>query len=94
MPPCDGRPPVQAIPPTAPDLRPGPGVAGGAVSRDYEHGRLGTLSPLASTGLPAGKSTPRRIFRTFTTARRCQPRIRWARPRRRYGFESPQPDAA
>ena len=42
---------------TAPDLRP---VAGGrgTVGRDYEHGRLGTLSLLASIDLPAGEATP------------------------------------
>ena len=41
----------------APDLRP---VAGGrgTVGRDYEHGRLGALSLLASIDLPAGEATP------------------------------------
>ena len=64
----DEKPGIQAVANTAPDLRPeagGAGDAGGAggrgtVGRDYEHGRLGTLSLLASIDLPAGEATPPR----------------------------------
>ena len=38
----------------APDPRPDRGTVG----RDHEHGRLGTLSLLASIDLPAGEATP------------------------------------
>ena len=62
----DEKPGIQAVANTAPDLRPeagGAGDAGGAggrgtVGRDYEYGRLGTLSLLASIDLPAGEATP------------------------------------
>ena len=54
----DEKPGIQAIASTAPDLRPEPGVAGGAVSRDAEYRRLGTLSLLASIDLLTGEATP------------------------------------
>ena len=62
----DEKPGIQAIANTAPDLRPEAGGAGdagdaggrGTVRRDCEHGRLGTLSLLASIDLPAGEATP------------------------------------
>lgn len=54
----DEKPGIQAISNTAPDLRPEPGVAGGAVSRDAEYRRLGTLSLLASVDLLTGEATP------------------------------------
>ena len=62
----DEKPGIQAVANTAPDLRPeagGAGDAGGAggrgtVGRDYEYGRLGTLSLLASIDLLTGEATP------------------------------------
>ena len=56
----DEKPGIQAIANTAPDLRPEADDAGGrgTVRRDCEHGRLGTLSLLASIDLPAGEATP------------------------------------
>ena len=62
----DEKPGIQAVANTAPDLRPeagGAGDAGGAggrgtVRRDYEHGRLETLSLLASIDLLTGEATP------------------------------------
>ena len=54
----DEKPGIQAIANTAPDLRPEPGVAGGAVSRDGEYKRLGTVSLLASIDLLTGEATP------------------------------------
>ena len=56
--PASGRPSASAGTATAPSgLRPRPGSQGGAVGRDHGHGRLGTLSPLASIDLPAGEAT-------------------------------------
>lgn len=54
----DEKPGIQAIANTAPDLRPEPGVAGGAVSRDAEYRRLGTLSLLAGIDLLTGEAVP------------------------------------
>ena len=54
----DEKPGIQAIANTAPDLRPEPGTAGGAVSRDAEYRRLGTLSLLAAIDLVTGEATP------------------------------------
>lgn len=54
----DEKPVIQAIAPTAPDLRPEPGAMGGAVARDAEYRRLGTLSLLASIDLLTGEATP------------------------------------
>lgn len=54
----DEKPGIQAIASTAPDLRPEPGSMGGAVARDYEYKRLGTLSLLASIDLLTGEATP------------------------------------
>ena len=57
VPPHDEGPGIRDAREHCPDLRP---VAGGrgTVGRDYEHGRLGTLSLLASIDLPAGEATP------------------------------------
>ena len=56
--PASGRPSASAgTATTPPGLRPRPGSQGGAVGRDHGHGRLGTLSPLASIDLPAGEAT-------------------------------------
>lgn len=54
----DEKPGIQAIASTAPDLRPEAGSMGGAVARDYEYKRLGTLSLLASIDLLTGEATP------------------------------------
>ena len=54
----DEKPGIQAIANTAPDLRPEPGVARGAVSRDCEYRRLGTLSLLAGIDLLTGEAVP------------------------------------
>ena len=43
----DEKPGIQALSPTGEDLRPAPGVRGGAVTRDYEYRRRGTLTLLA-----------------------------------------------
>ena len=66
VPPSRERPfPVSAGMATAPPgLRPRPGSQGGAVGRDHGHGRLGTLSPLASIDLPAGEAIPLAARRT------------------------------
>ena len=53
----DEKPGIQAISPTGPDLRPAPGVQGGAVLRDYEYRRLGTVSLLAGIDLLDGHVT-------------------------------------
>ena len=57
VPPHDEKPDTRDAHEHCPGLRP---VAGGrgTVGRDYEHGRLGTLSLLASIDLPAGEATP------------------------------------
>lgn len=54
----DEKPGIQAVAGTAPDLRPEPGAMGGAVARDCEYRRLGTLSLLASIDLLTGEATP------------------------------------
>lgn len=54
----DEKPGIQAIANTAPDLRPEAGSMGGAVARDGEYRRLGTLSLLASIDLLTGEATP------------------------------------
>ena len=54
----DEKPGIQAIANTAPDMRPEPGVAGGAVSRDAQYRRLGTLSLLAGIDLLTGEAVP------------------------------------
>jgi transposase len=51
------KPGIQAISPTGPGLRPAPGVQGGAVLRDYEYKRLGTVSLLAGIDLLDGHVT-------------------------------------
>lgn len=53
----DEKPGIQAVSPTGPDLRPVPGVQGGAVLRDYEYKRLGTVSLLAGIDLLDGHVT-------------------------------------
>ena len=53
----DEKPGIQAVSPTGPDLRPEPGVQGGAVLRDYEYRRLGTVSLLAGIDLLDGHVT-------------------------------------
>lgn len=50
----DEKPGIQAVSPTGPDLRPRPGVQGGAVLRDYEYRRLGTVSLIAGIDLQDG----------------------------------------
>ena len=56
---CDEKPGIQAVAVTSPDLRPVPNEAGrGAVRRDYEYRRLGTLSLLAGIDLEDGHAFP------------------------------------
>lgn len=50
----DEKPGIKAVSPTGPDLRPRPGVQGGAVLRDYEYRRLGTVSLIACIDLQDG----------------------------------------
>lgn len=50
----DEKPGIQAVSPTGPDLRPEPGVQGGAVMRDHEYRRLGTVSLIAGIDLQDG----------------------------------------
>lgn len=50
----DERPGTRALSPTGEDLRPTPGVRGGAVTRDHERRRRGTPALLAGTGLQNG----------------------------------------
>ncbi len=50
----DEKPGTRALSPTGEDLRPTPGVRGGAVTRDHERRRRGTPAPLAGTGLQDG----------------------------------------
>ena len=51
---ADERPGIQALSPTGEDLRPTPGVRGGAVTRDHEYRRRGTPALLAGTDLQDG----------------------------------------
>ena len=51
---ADERPGIQALSPTGEDLRPTPGVRGGAVTRDHEYRRRGTPALLAGTDLQNG----------------------------------------
>ena len=53
----DEKPGIRDAHEHCPDLRHEAGGRG-TVGRDYEHGRLGTLSLLASIDLPAGEATP------------------------------------
>ena len=50
----DEKPGIQALSPTGEDLRPTPGVRGGAVTRDHEYRRRGTLTLLAGIDLQNG----------------------------------------
>ena len=50
----DEKPGIQAIAPVAPDVRPEPGVRGGALLRDGEYRRLGTVSLIAGIDLQDG----------------------------------------
>ncbi len=50
----DEKPGIQALSPTGEDLRPAPGVRGGAVTRDHERRRRGTPAPLAGIDLQNG----------------------------------------
>ena len=50
----DERPGIQALSPTGEDLRPTPGVRGGAVTRDHERRRRGTPALLAGIDLQNG----------------------------------------
>ena len=50
----DEKPGTRALSPTGEDLRPTPGVRGGAVTRDHERRRRGTPALLAGTGLQNG----------------------------------------
>ena len=50
----DEKPGIQALSPTGEDLRPTPGVRGGAVTRDHEYRRRGTPALLAGIDLQDG----------------------------------------
>ena len=50
----DEKPGIQALSTTGEDLRPTPGVRGGAVTRDHEYRRRGTPALLAGIGLQNG----------------------------------------
>ena len=51
---ADEKPGIQALSPTGEDLRPTPGVRGGAVTRDHERRRRGTPALLAGIDLQNG----------------------------------------
>ena len=51
---ADEKPGTRALSPTGEDLRPTPGVRGGAVTRDHEYRRRGTLTLLAGIDLQNG----------------------------------------
>ena len=51
---ADEKPGIQALSPTGEDLRPTPGVRGGAVTRDHEYRRRGTPALLAGIDLQNG----------------------------------------